>query len=84
MKSVSFRLALMFALLPLSASAEYRVGAAAVDITPDYPVRLSGFGFRRAESEGVTQKIWGFTKKSEQTSEVTQFLCYTQATWDDC
>src|SRR5687767_3020788 len=35
-----------------------RVGVAQVDITPDYPVRLSGFGFRRAESEGVTQKIW--------------------------
>lgn len=48
----------MFALLPWPASAAYRIGAAAVDITPDYPVRLSGFGFRRAESEGVTQKIW--------------------------
>ena len=34
------------------------VGVARVDITPDYGVRLSGFGFRRAESEGVTQKIW--------------------------
>jgi putative membrane-bound dehydrogenase-like protein len=34
------------------------VGVAQVDITPTYPVRLSGFGFRRAESEGVTQKIW--------------------------
>ena len=34
------------------------VGIARVDITPDYPVRLSGFGFRRAESEGVTQKIF--------------------------
>jgi hypothetical protein len=34
------------------------VGAAKVDITPDYPVRLSGFGFRRTESEGVTLKIW--------------------------
>lgn len=34
------------------------VGAAQRDITPDYPVRLSGFGFRRTESEGVTQRIW--------------------------
>ncbi|MGE5191852.1 MAG: PVC-type heme-binding CxxCH protein [Deltaproteobacteria bacterium] len=34
------------------------VGVARVDITPDYPVRLSGFAFRRAESEGVRQKIW--------------------------
>jgi hypothetical protein len=34
------------------------VGLAQVDITPTYPIRLSGFGFRRTESEGVTQKIW--------------------------
>ncbi|MBI3462128.1 MAG: neutral/alkaline non-lysosomal ceramidase N-terminal domain-containing protein, partial [Planctomycetes bacterium] len=34
------------------------VGVAAMDITPSYPVRLSGFGFRREESEGVTQRIW--------------------------
>jgi len=30
----------------------YSVGVAKIDITPAYPVRLSGFGFRRAESEG--------------------------------
>ncbi len=36
----------------------YRVGVAKVDITPDYPIRLNGFGFRRTESEGVTQRIW--------------------------
>lgn len=34
------------------------VGAAQIDITPEYPIRLSGFGFRRTESEGITQKIW--------------------------
>jgi len=33
------------------------VGVAKVDITPDYPVRLSGFGFRREESGGVTHPI---------------------------
>src|SRR6059058_4816876 len=38
--------------------AGYRVGVARVDVTPDYPVRLTGFGFRRTESEGVTQRIW--------------------------
>lgn len=37
---------------------QYRAGVAQVDITPDYPIRLSGFGFRRQESEGVTQRIW--------------------------
>ncbi|MCH8293793.1 neutral/alkaline non-lysosomal ceramidase N-terminal domain-containing protein [Candidatus Poribacteria bacterium] len=34
------------------------VGVAQVDITPDYPIRLSGYGGRRTESEGVTQRIW--------------------------
>jgi hypothetical protein len=38
--------------------AVYHVGVAKIDITPTYPVRLSGFGFRRTESEGVTQRIW--------------------------
>ena len=35
----------------------FEVGVAEVDITPDYPIRLNGFGFRRKESEGVTQRI---------------------------
>jgi len=34
------------------------VGVAKVDITPDYPVRLSGYSSRRHESEGVAQRIW--------------------------
>lgn len=34
------------------------VGVAKVDITPDYPVRLSGYGSRREESEGVEQRLW--------------------------
>lgn len=36
----------------------YSVGVAQVDVTPGYPVRLSGFGFRRVESEDVTLPIW--------------------------
>src|SRR4029077_12231185 len=43
---------------PGLADTVYQVGVAAVDITPSYPVRLSGFGFRREESRGVTQPIW--------------------------
>ena len=50
-------LALLVASIPALAF-EHRVGVAVVDVTPDYPVRLSGFGFRRAESEGVTQPIY--------------------------
>ncbi|MER3415097.1 MAG: dehydrogenase [Gemmataceae bacterium] len=40
------------------AAQRYRVGAARVDVTPDYPVRLNGYGFRRNESEGVTARIY--------------------------
>jgi putative membrane-bound dehydrogenase-like protein len=36
----------------------YQIGVSKVDITPDYPIRLSGFGFRRHESEGVSQRIY--------------------------
>jgi len=46
---------------PLTAAPQHTpmpVGVAQVDITPDDPIRLSGFGGRRAESEGVTQRIW--------------------------
>ncbi|MFN0052477.1 MAG: neutral/alkaline non-lysosomal ceramidase N-terminal domain-containing protein, partial [Planctomycetales bacterium] len=41
-----------------AAPPEYAVGVARLEITPDYPVRLSGFGFRRQESEGVRQALW--------------------------
>ncbi|MBI3948639.1 MAG: neutral/alkaline non-lysosomal ceramidase N-terminal domain-containing protein [Armatimonadetes bacterium] len=34
------------------------VGAAKVDVTPDYPVRLNGYGGRRTEHEGVAQRIF--------------------------
>ena len=33
------------------------VGVARVDITPDYPIRLTGFASRKTESEGVAQRI---------------------------
>lgn len=37
---------------------ERAVGLAKVDITPDYAVRLSGYGNRREPSEGVVLRIW--------------------------
>ncbi len=37
---------------------EYRVGVAAVDVTPAYPVRLNGFGGRREEAAGTSQHLW--------------------------
>ena len=33
------------------------VGVAVVDITPDYPIRMSGYGNRKTESEGVEQRL---------------------------
>jgi hypothetical protein len=54
-------LAALFLAAPFGSAQEthpWSAGVAKVDITPDYAVRLSGFGFRRTESEGVTQKIW--------------------------
>ena len=55
-----------FTACPVTASAAsapdktetYPVGVAAIDITPDHPIRLNGFGFRRDESDGVRQRIW--------------------------
>ena len=35
-----------------------QVGVAKVDITPDYPVLLAGYGGRPGESEGIDQRIW--------------------------
>lgn len=39
-------------------AARYLVGVSKVDITPGYPIRLNGFGGRREESEGVSQRIY--------------------------
>jgi len=36
----------------------YQVGLSKVDITPSFPIRLSGFSSRKTESEGVRQKIF--------------------------
>ncbi len=36
----------------------HSIGIATIDITPDYPVRLSGYGNRREEFESVEQRIW--------------------------
>ena len=34
------------------------VGVAQIDITPDYPIRLNGYGSRRTVSEGIIHPIW--------------------------
>jgi putative membrane-bound dehydrogenase-like protein len=48
---------LLLLLLDSPLRADIRAGVAQIDITPDYPVRLSGFGGRRTESEGIWRHI---------------------------
>src|SRR5438132_157134 len=36
----------------------FPIGAAKIDITPDYPIRLTGYAARKTECEGVAQRIW--------------------------
>jgi hypothetical protein len=48
----------LFGGLPAPAAAAVPVGVASVDITPDYPVRLSGYGSRRDVNKGVEQHIF--------------------------
>ena len=53
--------ALILILLPISAalgaSPEYRAGTAVADITPESPIRLSGYGSRTKPSEGVLTRL---------------------------
>ncbi len=68
MKPLAFLLVLVFCpiLFPAASaaadlppeSALRPVGIAAVDITPDYPVRLGGYGSRREYHEGVEQPLF--------------------------
>ena len=46
------------AVAPAARGQEMELGLARVDITPDYPVRLHGYGVRSKESVGVAQRIW--------------------------
>ena len=42
---------------PSTASPTVPVGVAAVDITPDYPIRMVGYGSRQTESEGIASRL---------------------------
>lgn len=50
-------LLLLVPLCALSSLGQLRVGVATVDITPEYPIRLSGYGGRRTPSEGIAQRL---------------------------
>lgn len=49
-------------------------GAAKVDITPEYPIRLSGYGARTTESEGIGQRLWAKALAFGQTQDDTAVL----------
>jgi hypothetical protein len=51
-------LSLFLSPLALPAADTRQVGVASVDITPEYPVRLSGYGGRRLPNTGVAQHIF--------------------------
>ena len=72
-----FRFAfLALVVIPFIADAAepYRVGVAQIDITPTTPIRLNGFGFRRAESEGVYHRIWARALAIEDESKEPTLL----------
>ncbi|HKA06467.1 MAG TPA: neutral/alkaline non-lysosomal ceramidase N-terminal domain-containing protein [Gemmataceae bacterium] len=66
--------ALLFLPLTVDAADLYRVGVAQMDITPSHPIRLNGFGGRRAESEGVYQRIWARALAIEDESKEPTLL----------
>src|SRR6185312_10316716 len=47
----------LFCNIRLSAQSHWKAGAASVDITPDEPIWLAGYGSRTRPSEGVLQRI---------------------------
>jgi putative membrane-bound dehydrogenase-like protein len=51
-------LSFLLGLNPVAAgTVEFEIGAAKVDITPEYPIRLTGYAVRKTESEGVEQRL---------------------------
>jgi len=41
-----------------AAAQVWQVGAAKVDVTPHYPIRLTGYAVRKKESEGIAQRLY--------------------------
>ena len=56
-------LMLAFVSRPPTADAAMEFGFSKVDVTPDRPVRLSGYGSRNTPFEGVSQNGKAFTEK---------------------
>jgi hypothetical protein len=59
------------------AETTYYTGASKIDITPDFPVRLSGYGGRREESNTVEQRIWAKALAIRCDGDETPFVLLT-------
>ena len=55
----------------------YKIGVSEVDITPEHPIRLNGFGFRRAESEGVNHRIHARALSIQHSDDAQPVLLLT-------
>ena len=55
------------------------VGVARVDVTPAYPVRLSGYASRQTVSEGVEQRLWAKAMAFGRTAEDSAVLITVDA-----
>src|SRR3954462_9181409 len=59
----------------IGAETNFKVGVASVDVTPEYPIRLSGYAVRKTESDGVGQRL--HTKAiaiQQEGSETAMFM----------
>ena len=59
-KWIAFTIISLFLSLSESAAANERIeiGVSRIDITPTYPVRLTGYGNRINVFDGIEQKLW--------------------------
>ncbi|MBG89452.1 MAG: dehydrogenase [Verrucomicrobiales bacterium] len=64
----------------LTVSAKGKFGIARIDVTPDYPVRLTGYGSRTEFSKGIEQRIWAKAIAFETDSQHPALLI----TVDNC
>jgi hypothetical protein len=72
MKHLFFTLTAWFALAATLCGAQFKFGVARVDITPDYPIRLSGYAARKTVSEGVqlplSAKALALSQENDETA----------------
>src|SRR5437773_11634201 len=59
LKQLGFATGLTLSALVLGADElPIAVGVAQIDVSPDYPIRLTGYAVRKTESQGVEQRLW--------------------------